>query len=126
MITEPPPGEDAARPTPPRHPLPTMIKAFSAIFVSVFLAEIGDKTQLATMLFASESENKKWIVFAASARAAVLAPRVGLRGQRQRARPGIRDRRPGRRAIGALRQAIDAEARGGSRLHRHRHLDDDV
>jgi putative Ca2+/H+ antiporter (TMEM165/GDT1 family) len=35
-----------------------MWKAFSPIFISVFLAEIGDKTQLATMLFASEAENR--------------------------------------------------------------------
>jgi putative Ca2+/H+ antiporter (TMEM165/GDT1 family) len=55
-----------------------MWKAFSAIFVSVFLAEIGDKTQLATMLFASESENKKWVVFAASASALVLASAIGV------------------------------------------------
>jgi putative Ca2+/H+ antiporter (TMEM165/GDT1 family) len=55
-----------------------MWKAFSAIFVSVFLAEIGDKTQLATMLFASEAQNKKWIVFAASASALVLASAIGV------------------------------------------------
>ncbi len=55
-----------------------MWKPFSAIFVSVFLAEIGDKTQLATMLFASESKNKKCIVFAASASALVLASAIGV------------------------------------------------
>jgi putative Ca2+/H+ antiporter (TMEM165/GDT1 family) len=66
-----------------RHPppgihSPTMIKAFSAIFISVFLAEIGDKTQLATMLFASEAQNNKWLVFAASATALVLASAIGV------------------------------------------------
>ena len=55
-----------------------MWKAFSPIFFSVFLAEIGDKTQLATMLFASEAQNNKWIVFAASASALVLASAIGV------------------------------------------------
>jgi putative Ca2+/H+ antiporter (TMEM165/GDT1 family) len=55
-----------------------MFKAFSAIFISVFLAEIGDKTQLATMLFASEGQNNKWLVFAASATALVLASAIGV------------------------------------------------
>jgi putative Ca2+/H+ antiporter (TMEM165/GDT1 family) len=55
-----------------------MWKAFSAIFISVFLAEIGDKTQLATMLFASEGQNNKWVVFAASASALVLASAIGV------------------------------------------------
>ena len=55
-----------------------MWKAFGPIFLSVFLAEIGDKTQLATMLFASEAQNRKWIVFAASASALVLASAIGV------------------------------------------------
>ena len=46
-----------------------MTRAFFSVFVTVFLAEIGDKTQLATMLFASEAQNNKWLVFAASATA---------------------------------------------------------
>lgn len=55
-----------------------MWKAFPAIFLSVFLAEIGDKTQLATMLFASEAQNRKWVVFAASASALVIASAIGV------------------------------------------------
>jgi putative Ca2+/H+ antiporter (TMEM165/GDT1 family) len=55
-----------------------MWKAFGPIFLSVLLAEIGDKTQLATMLFASEAQNRKWIVFAASASALVLASAIGV------------------------------------------------
>ena len=45
--------------------------------MSVFVAEIGDKTQLATMLFSSEQPNK-WIVFAGSAGALVLASAIGV------------------------------------------------
>jgi putative Ca2+/H+ antiporter (TMEM165/GDT1 family) len=52
-------------------------KTFSTIFVSVFLAEIGDKTQLATMLFSAEQPNK-WLVFAGSAGALVCASAIGV------------------------------------------------
>ena len=55
-----------------------MWKTFSAVFITVFLAEIGDKTQLATMLFSSEKETNKWIVFAGSASALVLAAGIGV------------------------------------------------
>jgi putative Ca2+/H+ antiporter (TMEM165/GDT1 family) len=55
-----------------------MWKTFVTIFVSVFIAEIGDKTQLATMLFASEEKTNKWVVFAGSASALVLAAAIGV------------------------------------------------
>lgn len=55
-----------------------MMKAFFSVFVTVFLAEIGDKTQLATMLFAAEENSNKWIIFAGSALALVLAAAIGV------------------------------------------------
>ena len=55
-----------------------MWKTFSAVFVTVFLAEIGDKTQLATLLFSADRETNKWLVFAGSASALVLAAAIGV------------------------------------------------
>ena len=55
-----------------------MTKAFFSVFVTVFLAEIGDKTQLATMLFAAEAKSSKWVIFAGSALALVLAAAIGV------------------------------------------------
>jgi putative Ca2+/H+ antiporter (TMEM165/GDT1 family) len=55
-----------------------MWKSFAAVFVTVFLAEIGDKTQLATMMFSAEGESNRWVVFAGSATALVLAAAIGV------------------------------------------------
>ena len=54
------------------------IKIFLTIFTVVFIAELGDKTQLATMLFAADSEVSKWTVFAASSAALVVAAGIGV------------------------------------------------
>lgn len=53
-------------------------QAFLSVFITVFLAEIGDKTQLATMLFSAKGEASKWVVFAGSASALVLAAAIGV------------------------------------------------
>ena len=63
------------------------VRLLGTVFVTVFLAELGDKTQLSTMLYASGSAHQKWIVFAGSALALVassaLATFVGsLLGER--------------------------------------------
>ncbi len=54
------------------------LKVFATVFVTVFIAELGDKTQLATLLFAADREVSKWTVFAASAAALVLAAGLGV------------------------------------------------
>ena len=53
-------------------------QAFMTVFTTVFLAEIGDKTQLATMLFSAKGDANKWVVFAGSAAALVLAAGIGV------------------------------------------------
>ena len=57
-----------------------------SIFLAVFLAELGDKTQLATLLFASDRALNPFSVFLASASALVvstgLAVVIGSQGAR--------------------------------------------
>jgi len=53
-------------------------KLFATVFATIFVAELGDKTQLATLLYASAAAHPKWTVFAASASALVLASAVGV------------------------------------------------
>jgi putative Ca2+/H+ antiporter (TMEM165/GDT1 family) len=48
------------------------------IFASVFLAELGDKTQIATLLFASERQNSPAAVFLASAGALTLSCAIAV------------------------------------------------
>lgn len=54
------------------------VKIFMTVFVTVFLAELGDKTQLATLLFSADRPASKWMVFAGSATALVLAAGIGV------------------------------------------------
>lgn len=49
-----------------------------AVFISVFLAELGDKTQLATLLFASKGEYHPWLVFLAAASALVCSTALAV------------------------------------------------
>ncbi|MDD2716192.1 MAG: TMEM165/GDT1 family protein [Candidatus Wallbacteria bacterium] len=55
-----------------------MWKLFTAVFCSVFMAELGDKTQLAAFCFASDSRNSALTVFLASSAALILATAIGV------------------------------------------------
>lgn len=55
-------------------------KLFLTVFVTVFVAELGDKTQLATLLYASDASRPRLTVFAASASALVVSSALGVLG----------------------------------------------
>jgi putative Ca2+/H+ antiporter (TMEM165/GDT1 family) len=53
-------------------------KIFATVFGTVFLAELGDKTQLATVLFASRNTVSLWTIFLAASAALVLTSAIGV------------------------------------------------
>ena len=50
---------------------------FSSTFLTIFLAEMGDKTQLATLLMSAESQSP-WLVFAGAAAALISTSLLGV------------------------------------------------
>ena len=50
---------------------------FSSTFITIFLAEMGDKTQLVTLLMSAESQ-APWIVFIGSALALIATSLIGV------------------------------------------------
>ena len=53
-------------------------KLLFTVFATVFVAEIGDKTQLATLLYASGAEANKLTVFLGSSLALILTSALGV------------------------------------------------
>jgi putative Ca2+/H+ antiporter (TMEM165/GDT1 family) len=54
------------------------IKILLTVFTAVFVAELGDKTQLATLLFAADKNVNKWIIFIGASLALIVASGIGV------------------------------------------------
>jgi len=54
------------------------LKLLATVFGTVFVAELGDKTQLATLLYAADAHSPKLTVFVGSAAALVLSSAIGV------------------------------------------------
>ncbi|HOP17764.1 MAG: TMEM165/GDT1 family protein [Chromatiaceae bacterium] len=55
-------------------------KVLGLVFGTVFLAELGDKTQLATLLFAADKDVSKWLVFLGASAALIATSALGVLG----------------------------------------------
>lgn len=53
-------------------------KVLFTVFIAVFIAELGDKTQLATILFAADKEVSKLTVFVGASLALIVASGIGV------------------------------------------------
>ena len=54
------------------------LRLFLTVFSTVFLAELGDKTQLATVLYAADRPGAKLVVFLGAAAALVTTSAIGV------------------------------------------------
>jgi putative Ca2+/H+ antiporter (TMEM165/GDT1 family) len=54
------------------------LRFFLTVFTTVFLAELGDKTQLAMFLYAADADHSKIVVFLGAASALVVTSAIGV------------------------------------------------
>lgn len=53
-------------------------KVLFTVFIAIFIAELGDKTQLATLLFAADKDVSKLSVFIGASLALIVASGIGV------------------------------------------------
>ncbi len=53
-------------------------KVLLMVFGTIFVAELGDKTQLATMLLAADKDTNRWLVFIGASLALIAASGLGV------------------------------------------------
>lgn len=54
------------------------LKLFFTVFATIFIAEIGDKTQVAALLYASGAENPKLTVFVGASLALIASTAIAV------------------------------------------------
>jgi len=55
-----------------------MFKTLLAVFTSIFIAELGDKTQIAVLLFSTNKDINKVLVFISASLAMTVATLIGV------------------------------------------------
>lgn len=76
IYTNPQP-EARSQSFPPTIGIKQEIQIFFSTFITIFLAELGDKTQLTTLLMSAES-NAPWVVFLGAGSALVATSLIGV------------------------------------------------